>query len=91
MARGTTPSLHLQLDKLSLTLDFLRVSSGHLLIAQGEDAIVSCKGYRAVNIEDIPTITELRLSCSQNSNELTFQLQTARKGIVYISFVWDGV
>jgi hypothetical protein len=32
-----------------------------------------------------------RLSCSQNSNELTFQLQTARKGIVRISFVWDGV
>jgi len=87
----TTPSLHLQLDKLSLTLDFLRVSSGHLLITQVEDAIVSCKGYCAVNIEDIPTTTELRLSCSQNSNELTFQLQTARKGIVYISFVWDGV
>jgi hypothetical protein len=35
----TTPSLHSQLDKLSLTLDFLRVSSGHLLIAQVEDAI----------------------------------------------------
>jgi hypothetical protein len=60
----TTPSLHLQLNKLSLTLDFLRVSSSYLLIAQVEDAIVSCKGYRAVNIEDIPTTTELRLSCS---------------------------
>jgi hypothetical protein len=88
---STTPSLHLQLDKLSLTLDFLRVSSGHLLVTQVEDAIVSCKGYRAVNIEDIPTTTELRLSCSQNSSELTFQLQTAQKGIVRISFVWDGV
>jgi hypothetical protein len=87
----TTPSLHLRLDKLSLTLHFLRVSSGHLLIAQGEGTIVSFKGYRAVNIEDIPITTELRLSCLQNSNELTFQLQTARKGIVYISFVWDGV
>jgi hypothetical protein len=85
------PSLHLQLDKLSLTLDFLQVFSGHLLIARAEDAIASCKGYRAVNIEDIPTTTELRLSCSQNSNELTFQLQTTRKGIVCISFVWAGV
>jgi hypothetical protein len=28
-----TPSLHLQLDKLSLTLDFLRVCLGYLLIA----------------------------------------------------------
>jgi hypothetical protein len=35
----------LQLDKLSLILDFLRVSSGYLLIAQVEDSIVSCKGY----------------------------------------------
>ena len=61
------------------------------LIAQGEDAIVLCKGYCAVNIKDILTTTKLRLSCSQNSNELTFQLQTARKGIIYISFVWDGV
>jgi hypothetical protein len=87
----TTPSLHLQLDRLSLTLDFLQVFSGHLLIAQVEDAIASCKGYRAVNIEDIPTTTELRLSCSQNSSELTLHLQTARKGIVCISFVWDGV
>jgi hypothetical protein len=83
----TTPSLHLQLDKLSLTLDFLLGSPGHLLITQVEDAIVSCKRYRAVNIKDIPTTTELRLSCSQNSSELTFQLQTTRKGIVRISFV----
>ena len=83
----TTLSLHLQLDKLSLTLDFLRVCSGHLLIAPVEDAIASCKGYHAVNIEDIPTTTELRLSYSQNLNELTFQLQTTRKGIVRISFV----
>jgi hypothetical protein len=85
----TMPSLHLQLDRLSLTLDFLQVFSGHLLIAQIEDAIASCKGYRAINIKDIPITTELRLSCSQNSNELTFQLQTVRKGIVCISFVWE--
>jgi len=69
-----TLSLYLQLDKLSLTLDFLRVYSGHLLIAQVEDAITSYKGYRAINIEDILTTTELRLSYLQNLNELTFQL-----------------
>jgi hypothetical protein len=61
--------------------------SGHLLIAQVEDTVISCKEYRAINIEDIPTTTELRLSYSQNSNELTLQLQTARKGIVHISFI----
>ncbi|KAI9654258.1 MAG: hypothetical protein M1829_000952 [Trizodia sp. TS-e1964] len=87
----TTPSLHLQLDKLFLTLDFLKVSSGRLVIAQAEEATVSRKGYYAVNIEDIPATTELQLSCPQNSNELTFHLHTTRKGIVRISFVWDGV
>jgi hypothetical protein len=52
----TTPSLHLQLDKLSLTLDFLRVSSGHLLIAQVEDAIVSCKGIVLLTLKIFPRL-----------------------------------
>jgi len=33
---------------------------------------MSYKGYYAINIKDIPTITKLRLSCSQNLNKLTF-------------------
>jgi hypothetical protein len=37
------------LNRLFVTLDFLQVFSGHLLIAQVEDAIVSCKGYRLCN------------------------------------------
>ncbi|PMD60360.1 uncharacterized protein K444DRAFT_642993 [Hyaloscypha bicolor E] len=63
-----------KLNKLSLTLDFLQVFSGHLLIAQVKDIIILYKGYYTINIEDIPTTTELRLSYLQNSNELKFQL-----------------
>jgi len=60
-------------------------------LAQVEDMIALYKGYYAVNIEDIPTTTKLRLSCLQNSNKLKFQLQIAQKGIICISFVWDRV
>jgi hypothetical protein len=56
--------LYLQLNKLSLTLNFLRVSLGYLLITQVEDTIILYKEYYTVNIEDIPTTTKLRLSCS---------------------------
>ncbi|KFY42047.1 hypothetical protein V494_02643 [Pseudogymnoascus sp. VKM F-4513 (FW-928)] len=85
----TTPSLHLKLDKLSLEFEFCQVSSCRLLVARVEDATVLCKNNRVVNIDDIPTTTELHLSFSlHGSNEITFQLQSAGKGIVCISFVW---
>jgi hypothetical protein len=85
-----TPSLHLKLDTLSLTLDFLRVLSGCLSIARVKDNIALSRGYHVVDIESIPTTTELQLDCLHDSNELTFQLRTARRGLVYISFVWEG-
>ena len=72
-----TPSLHLQHDELSLTLDFLQVFWFQLFIAQVEDMVASYKGYHVINIEDIPMTTELQFSCLQNSTELKFQLQTA--------------
>ncbi|KFY04962.1 hypothetical protein O988_00372 [Pseudogymnoascus sp. VKM F-3808] len=85
----TTPSLHLKLDKLSLEFEFCQVSSCRLLVARVEDATVLWKKNRVVNIDDIPTTTELHLCSSPHgSNELTFQLQSAGKGIVCISFVW---
>jgi hypothetical protein len=59
-----TPSLHLKLDTLSLTLDFLQVLSGCLSIAQVEDSIALSWGYHVVDIENIPTTAELQLDCS---------------------------
>jgi len=85
-----TPSLHLKLDTLSLTLDFLQVLSGCLSIAQVEDSIALSLGYHVVDIENILTTAELQLDCSHNSKELTFQLQIAQRGLVCISFAWEG-
>jgi hypothetical protein len=85
-----TPSLHLKLDTLSLTLDFLQVLSGCLSIAQVEDSIALSQGYHVVDIENIPTTAELQLDCSHNSKELTFQLRIAQRGLVCISFAWEG-
>ncbi|KIM96820.1 hypothetical protein OIDMADRAFT_44371 [Oidiodendron maius Zn] len=85
----STRSLHLELDTLSLALDFDRVASGRLSIAQVEDTIGSGPGYHVVSIENIPTASELQLDCLHDSNELTVQLQTARRGLVCMSFVWE--
>jgi hypothetical protein len=83
----TTPSLHVQLDRLSLTLEFVQVFSGQLSIARAEDAAMWSKRYQIIDIRDIPT-TELQLSCSDNSNELTIQLQHSQKGILCFTFAW---
>jgi len=56
---ATTPSLHVQLDRLSLTLEFVQVFSGHLSIAQAEDTAIWSKRYQIIDIRDIPT-TELQ-------------------------------
>lgn len=84
---ATTPSLYVQLDGLSLTLEFIQVFSGQLWIAQAEDAAWS-KKYQLIDVRDIPTTTQLQLSCSDNSNELTIQLQHGQKGIVCFTFAW---
>ena len=85
----TTPSLHLELDTLSLTLDFLRVHSGRLSIAQVEASIALSRGYHLIDVESIPTTTELQVDCSHESKELKLQLRTGRQGLVCISFTWD--
>jgi hypothetical protein len=84
----TTPSLHLELGTLSLTFDFLQVLSGCLSIVEIDDNPALSRGDHTVEVENIPTAAELSLDCSHDSNELAFQLRTAQRGRVYISFVW---
>jgi hypothetical protein len=83
-----TPSLYLQIDKLSITLDFVQVVSGRLSVTRAGDADIQRKELRVVDIKDIPTATELQLDCSPDSKELIVQLQSGQKGIIYIGFVW---
>ncbi|RFU33731.1 hypothetical protein B7463_g2601, partial [Scytalidium lignicola] len=87
--KGIAPLLHLQLDKLSLTFEFVRGFSGHLSITLAEDTIDAAKECQTVAIEDIPTTTELRVDCSHTSNELVVQLQKDHVGIVCFKFLWD--
>ncbi|KAH6668873.1 hypothetical protein B0J14DRAFT_152312 [Halenospora varia] len=86
---ATTPSLHVQLDKLSLTLEFAQVFSGQVSITQAEDA-VKRERYQIVDIGDIPTAKEMQLSCLDKSNELTIQLKNGKKGLVCFNFVWNS-
>jgi hypothetical protein len=84
-----TPSLRVELDWLSLTVDFLQVLSGRLSIVQVDEDLASSRGYQSIDVEDIPTAAELRMDCFQGANELAFQLQTPRRGPVWITFVWE--
>lgn len=52
-----TPSLHVQLDRLSITLDFNQIVSGRLSITQAEGFVGWSKECRSVDIKDIPTTT----------------------------------
>ncbi|CZR58861.1 uncharacterized protein PAC_08753 [Phialocephala subalpina] len=83
----TTPSLRLQLGTLSLTLEFLHVSSGRLSITCG-DIVTLGEGDRIVDINDIPTTTELQL-CAKVLDELTFWLRTSHGKVIRISFAWE--
>ncbi|KAF8847991.1 hypothetical protein BDZ45DRAFT_301483 [Acephala macrosclerotiorum] len=47
--------------------------------------------YYIVEVENIPTSAELKMDCFHDSNELTFQLRTAQRGLVCISFVWEEI
>ncbi|TVY14781.1 hypothetical protein LARI1_G007475 [Lachnellula arida] len=85
-----TPLLHVQMDKLSLSLEFAHAFSGQLSIAAAEDDTVETKKYKVINIADIPATAELRLSCSDTSNRLSIQLQDGQQAIVYLTFVWEG-
>ncbi|KAH6700685.1 hypothetical protein BKA61DRAFT_207718 [Leptodontidium sp. MPI-SDFR-AT-0119] len=84
-----TPSLHLELGTLSLTFDFLHVLAGCLSVAQiGDDTGLS-RDNHIIELENIPTTAELKMDCSHDSNELTFQLRTAQRGLICISFAWE--
>ncbi|KAH8762777.1 hypothetical protein BGZ57DRAFT_571030 [Hyaloscypha finlandica] len=87
----TTPSLHLELGTLCLTFDFFHVLAGCLSVAQiGDDTGLS-RDNHIIELENIPTTAELKMDCSHDSNELTFQLRTAQMGIICISFAWEEV
>lgn len=77
----------MQLDRLSLTLEFVQVFSGQLSIEEVEGTLRS-KTNHLIDIRDIPTTTELQLRCSDNSGELIVQLQNGQKGVVYFTFAW---
>jgi hypothetical protein len=88
MVSLTTPSLHLELGTLSLTFDFLHNLSGCLSVAQIEDDTGLSRDNHIIKLENIPTTTELKIDCPHDSNELVFQLWSAHRGLICISFAW---
>jgi len=44
---------------------------------------------RIVDIEDIPTTSELQVHCLQGSREVGIQLRDREKGVILFAFVWE--
>lgn len=85
----TTPSLHMELGTLSLTFDFLQVLAGRLTVTHVEDDTALSRDNHMIEVENIPTKAELKMNCSYDLNELTFQLRSAHSGLICISFAWE--
>jgi hypothetical protein len=83
-----TPSFYVQIDKFFVTLEFAEVLSGRLFITKRGEWEPS-KTVRVVDINDIPTTSELEVHCSQESNEVQVLLQSQGTELFSIRFVWD--
>jgi hypothetical protein len=69
-------------------LGFLHVSSGRLSITCEDVDVILTEGDRIVDINDIPTTSELQL-CAKVLDELTFWLRTSHRKVIRISFAWE--
>jgi hypothetical protein len=85
----TKPTLHLQVEQLTLTIDFIHVSAGRLQIEQLHDeSTCQSPGSQAIDINTIPTSKELQLRPPPSSDELVLRLKKGESGIVNLRFTW---
>ncbi|PMD15270.1 hypothetical protein NA56DRAFT_754236 [Hyaloscypha hepaticicola] len=87
----STPLLYIQIGKVTVTFEFLRVSSGRLSIAQVSEAERGSLEPKIVHVKDIPTTSELRVPCLQESHESNLQLHDGEIGLLAISFAWGDI
>ena len=85
----TSPSLQLKLEGLLFIMEFVRVFSGHLLIEEAASAADHSKKLEVLAVKDIPSETELPLSCSESTNELTVRLKSDKNRIMGFTFLWN--
>ena len=84
----TTPSLHLQLDELFISLEFVQVASGSLSIVKDISNLCG-KTDHLIDAKDIPTSAEMRFECSKGSSTLLLRLAASPSRSISLSFVWD--
>lgn len=90
---ATTPPLYLHLDNPPLTLDFdfgLALPC-RLQITPAEEKAGNGGEYRIVEIEDIPTASEMQVSRSESGDkQLKFKVRGEGKGGVCVTVIWGG-
>jgi len=86
-----SPSINLSLDEIFISFDFEDVRSGQIVIEEVAKESVFEKAWEKLDVENIPTDSELQLDCPLHLSRLSFQLKCASRGYVCITFVWDKV
>jgi len=86
----STPSLRVQLDEITLLVDFVCCVRGHLLIAPAGETIVEGSEWYIAEIDEIPIAAELQLECPKGSDKLSVRFQRSQSCIVCINFVWES-
>ncbi|KFY64604.1 hypothetical protein V496_03141 [Pseudogymnoascus sp. VKM F-4515 (FW-2607)] len=90
---AATPPLYLHLDNPPLTLDFdfSLALPCRLQITPGEEEAGEVGEYRIVEIEDIPTASEMQVSRLESGGKvLKFKLRGGGRGGVCVAVIWGG-
>lgn len=77
-------SLDIDIDRLSLSFDFISLSSGYLSISRIKDP----SGCQIITASDIPTNKEMKLKFSQESSQIGFCIQLTPGFPLEIDFHW---
>lgn len=84
-----TPSLNVRIGNFTAIFEFGQTLSGYLSITRVDED--GGRKAQKVEIEDIPTTSELVVNSSKDSNELQIRLQNRGEAIICIRFAWDEV
>ncbi|KAH9903899.1 hypothetical protein F4778DRAFT_71790 [Xylariomycetidae sp. FL2044] len=78
-------TLNIEIDRLSLSLDFTSITGGDLAISRLEDPA----GCTVIPVFDIPTCTEMQLQFSKQSSQVEFCTQLEQGSPILVSFSWS--
>ncbi|KAK1837885.1 hypothetical protein CCHR01_19492 [Colletotrichum chrysophilum] len=79
--------LHVQIDRLSLHIDFASTATGLLSIWSRPDGLLD--GSKILKVVDIPTDSDLSVRSSRGSRKVVFGVSLSAVRVAQVEFVWE--